>query len=323
MEGTGWADAHGDVLMDLAVRRARGERKVLASRYLEGYESAGLRLLVCSLFVEDRLVPRALPEALLQVGALLEEQEETPGRFRLCRCREELRETLERGELALVLSLEGVEPLGRDLGLLRVLRELGVCLMGLTWSRRNEAADGCVVEGTSPLRPGGLSPFGLDLVREAQRLGIVPDVSHLNDPGFEDVAALGGLFLASHSNCRALLDHPRNLTDSQIRAVAASGGVVGFNAHAPFVGGDGDPCDRMLRHLEHLVEVGGPDHAALGLDLCDPFFALAGEQPKDLFRSHEEAARCRGRLVERFGPHTTRKILRDNLVRVVEAALPD
>ena len=317
-----WADAHGDVLMDLAARRRRGERRVLASRYLEDYEASGLELLVCSLFVEDALVHRALPEALLQVGALLEEQEETPGLFRLCRCRGDLEEARRRGELALVLSFEGAEPLGIDPGLLRPFRDLGVAFLGLTWSRRNEAADGCVVRGDLPPRPGGLSPLGWELLREARRLGMVPDVSHLNDPGFQDVASLGGVFVASHSNCRSLLDHPRNLTDAQIRAVGASGGVVGFNAHAPFVGGSGDPCGRMLRHLEHLVELAGPDHVVLGLDLCDGFAALAGEAPRDLFPSHRRAASCFPRLEARFGEGVARRILRDNLWRVVEEALP-
>ena len=110
---------------------------------------------------------------------------------------------------------------------------------------------------------GGLTEFGFDLVAKAQELGIVLDVSHLNDPGFYDLAGIAELpFIASHSNCRKICGHSRNLTDDQILLIAKSGGVIGINAYAPFCADS--PEDRLpeklIGHIDHIIEIAGADH---------------------------------------------------------------
>ena len=109
-------------------------------------------------------------------------------------------------------------------------------LLGLAWSRRNYACDGVSFEAAPPCaREGGLTDFGRALVRRARRMGMAIDVSHLNDAGFYEVSQLLDCpFIASHSDCRALTQSPRNLTDEQLRALAAAGGVAGMNAYGPF-----------------------------------------------------------------------------------------
>lgn len=162
-----------------------------------------------------------------------------------------------------LLSLEGADALEGSLEYLRILYRLGVRSIGLTWNYRNEAADGC-----GEKIPAGLSRFGREIIREANRLGIVVDVSHLGEPGFWEVAKLNSQpFIASHSNCRAICDHPRNLTDDQIRMLISKGGVIGLTFVPIFV------CKKeqvtitdFLKHIEHLLALGGEDHLAFGSD---------------------------------------------------------
>jgi membrane dipeptidase len=115
----------------------------------------------------------------------------------------------------------------------------------------------------------GLKPFGKEAVRRMNELGILIDVSHLSDGGFSDVAALSAKpFTASHSNCRSLSPHPRNLTDEQIRLLASRGGVIGLNFAPPFLGGDGSDSTAALisAHARRLKKTGGMDCIALGSD---------------------------------------------------------
>jgi membrane dipeptidase len=105
-------------------------------------------------------------------------------------------------------------------------------------------------------------------MEEAENLGIVIDVSHLNDPSFWDVIRFARApVIASHSNTRALCDHLRNLTDDQIKAVAAGGGVVGVNACSAFV--NPPDLEHLVDHIDHIVKVGGIEHAGLGPDFAD------------------------------------------------------
>jgi membrane dipeptidase len=144
------------------------------------------------------------------------------------------------------------------------LYALGLRALGLTWARRTMVADGNLEEGTG----GGLTHFGREVVRECARLGILIDVSHLSPAGFWDVLRLAtGPVIASHSNARALCDHPRNLTDDQLRVLAETGGVVGLNAYSAFVHPTEPSLDRLLDHAEHMGSIMGAGHVGLGFDL--------------------------------------------------------
>ena len=104
--------------------------------------------------------------------------------------------------------------------------------MGLVWNYRNVSADGVI----DPREGGGLTPFGKEVVKAMWEVGMVVDVSHLSEAGFWDLVRMGGgPIVASHSNARALCDHPRILTDDQIRAIAGTGGVIGVNFYPPFL----------------------------------------------------------------------------------------
>ncbi|GAH79167.1 unnamed protein product, partial [marine sediment metagenome] len=114
---------------------------------------------------------------------------------------------------------------------------------------------------------GGITDFGVKVIEEANNLGIVVDVSHLNDPGFWDAMQFTKApVVASHSNCRALQNHPRCLTDDQIKAVIDNGGVIGMNTASIFVDDENPDLERLLNHLDHIVELGGINNVGLGFD---------------------------------------------------------
>lgn len=331
-------DAHYDLLNDVFRLRRKGERKVIERFYLSDLRTAGVNVLICSLFVSNDYVPEmALRVALDQVGMLHCEMEESPGLFSLCRNAEEVKQTVEAGRTALLLSLEGADPLGSDLVLLRVFYELGVRFLGLAWSRRNQAADGChfrpMREGTT----GGLTPFGVVLVEEAQRLGMIIDVSHLNDAGFSDMLTFASRpFIASHSNARALCGSARNLTDDQIRALAARGGVMGLNNMLHFVwpyedserpDPDSPPAlqvpegrrawEGLLDHARHIVEIAGEDHVGFGFDLCE-FSKPEDERDLSVFRNYRETVPFIEAVKTAFPGEIGEKILHGNWMRIIE-----
>ncbi len=300
-------------------------------RHLPILRAAGVNALVCSIFICDSLLPElALRNALDQISALNEELDESRGSFALCRNVKEARRAMDDGKIAIFLSLEGAEPIGNDLFLLRVFYELGVRLLGITWSRRNYAGDGSAYSpANAPRTAGGLTKFGCELVMKAQELGMVIDVSHLNDQGFNDVAALAEVpFIASHSNCRSICGSARNLTDDQIRVVAKSGGVIGINAYGPFSADMPDERlpEKLIEHLLYIVELVGAQHVCLGLDLCDCVESLRRErnapEKSDLFTDHADA-RCR--LIEpirsNFPAETANAILGENFLNVLQRVL--
>jgi membrane dipeptidase len=228
--------------------------------------------------------------------------------------------------------MEGVEPLGTDLTLLRVFYALGLRVMGLTHALRNYAADGAFFDPKRTGQVGGLSDFGVSLVEQAQAMGVVIDVSHLNDPGFWDVVKLAtGPIIASHSNCRVLRDHPRNLTDEQIKAVAGTGGVIGINAASLFT----EPPDlpHLMDHLDHLVKVAGREHVGLGLDFCDYLLQYRTELEKARMRPRRmrpveglggdrDVPKIPAILAERgYPPEAVDLIMGENFLRVFKTVL--
>lgn len=322
-------DAHFDILLDVLHFRRLGERGVLERRCLPALKAAGVNVLICSVFIEETLLPEGgLRNALDQIAALREDAGDSPGCFEVCLDAKQARRAVSAGRVALFLSLEGVEPIGNDILLLRSFYDLGIRLLGLTWSRRNYAADGCAFDRSdAPARPGGLTRFGYRVVEKAQELGMVIDVSHLNDAGFEDVADLVKTpFIASHSNSRALCASARNLSDSQIKTIAVSGGVIGLNCHSPFVSDDpaGRTAEKLLAHLEYIGTLAGFEHVGLGLDLCDCLATVTPREAarRDLFGSHAEAGEKFFRAIRAGYPEdVAAMLLGGNFMRVLEKVL--
>ncbi len=177
------------------------------------------------------------------------------------------------GRVTAIMHLEGAEPIEPDLSNLHRWYDRGLRSIGLVWSRRNAFAEGVPFRfPSSPDTGPGLTDAGRRLVRACNRFGILVDVSHLNEVGFWDVAGCSDApIVATHSNAHALCASSRNLTDDQLDAIAASGGVVGVNFAVGFLRADGGqdpatPMSEIVRHVDYLVARMGIDHVAFGSD---------------------------------------------------------
>lgn len=229
------------------------------------------------------------------------------------------------GKISGMLTIEDSGCCKGSLGVLRLLHKLGVRMMTLTWNYENELAYPNVVPGDAadvwPCRPNtetGLKPFGVEFLAEMERLHITADVSHLSDKGFWDVVEHATRpFAASHSNCRALAPHCRNLTDEMIRAMAERGCLVGLNYCAAFLDNRPDPhqCQStvalMAKHAAHFKQVGGIELLALGsdfdgiennleLDSCTKLPLLENALRKEGFHESEIEAIFHGNAVRFF-----------------------
>jgi len=166
-------------------------------------------------------------------------------------------------KIAALLAVEGGEALAGRIEVLRMFYRLGVRCITLTWNDRNELADGASEYGTG----GGLSSFGTAVVKEMNRLGMLIDVSHLSPQGFWDVLKNSEKpVIASHSNTRSICEHQRNLSDDQIKSLAAQGGVMGLCFYPDFVGKKEPSLDMLLDHAVHVADMAGVDCLGLGSD---------------------------------------------------------
>lgn len=250
--------------------------------------AGGVDALWLSIFVHSDYVPRgpqeagrATARALAMIDAVEEQLRRHPGQLALARTADEVRAVVASGRIAALLGLEGGHAIEHSLATLRAFHARGVRYMTLTWSNTNDWAD----SSTDEARHGGLTGFGREVVRAMNRLGILVDVSHVSDGTLADVlATTRAPVIASHSSARALADHPRNLRDEQLRAIARNGGVVmvnfadifidphkvrGWELAARWVAGLSrpvTPLSLLADHVEHVARVAGADHVGLGSD---------------------------------------------------------
>ena len=166
------------------------------------------------------------------------------------------------GEVRVMLSIEGCEIFGTSLESIAEWRERGVRMAAITWNYVNALGTPAKINARD-----GLTPFGRQAVREMARLGIAPDTSHLNERGFYDILEMGIAPVASHSCCRALCGHARNLTDDQLKELFKTGGYVGLNFYPWFLSDDGKcTLDTLADHLLHMLELGGEGMVGFGSD---------------------------------------------------------
>ncbi len=292
-------DGHNDVLLRL-FGRADGARA-----FVEGTEDGQLDLprarqggLVGGLFAVfvpspggfayadsmmsgsyDVPLPDPLPvadargPAIAMASLLLRIERESEGAVAICRSAGEIRAAIARGALATVLHMEGAEAIEPSLEALDVFHAAGLRSIGPVWSRPNAFGHGVPFRfpGSPDIGPG-LTEAGKALVAACNALGIMIDLSHLNEAGFWDVAALSHApLVATHSNAHAVTASARNLTDRQLDAIRDSDGMVGVNFATCFLREDGrmtvdTPLETVLRHLDHLISRLGEHRVGFGSD---------------------------------------------------------
>ncbi|MCW4049726.1 MAG: dipeptidase [Candidatus Bathyarchaeota archaeon] len=263
-------DTHCDTLMQFLPQgyrrppaRKLGERSDRGHLDLPRMIEGGVTCQTFAMYTGRRaVVPEASLVALQMVDKFYEEIEANPGIVAVT-SHEEIVESKKQGKVCGLLSIEGAEPLMGDIGVLRVFHRLGVRMLSFAWNYRTPFADGLSARRAE----SKLTDLGVQALEEMDRLGMVFDVSHLADSVFWDVAdVMKRPFIASHSNCRDVCDHARNLTDDMIKAVAEHGGVLGMNFAPAFVRKEGATVEHLVDHIDHIVDLVGPDYAGLGSD---------------------------------------------------------
>ena len=268
-------------------------------------------------YVQPQFLPaQAVRETLRLIDLFHRFQADHAAELCLATCAADVERAKAGGKVAGILSMEGAEGLEGDLGVLRMMYRLGVRWVGLTWNHRNQAAD-----GLGELRTGGgLTGFGVRLVEEMNRLGMIVDIAHLAPAGVKDVFAISQApVVASHANAHALCPVPRNLSDGQLEKVAASGGVVGVTYVPNFITDGEGPAtlDMLLDHVDHIVRVAGIDHVGLGSD----FDGFGGPSPAGLEDVGQVPNLTAGLLARGYSPEEVKKVLGGNWLRVIRQVM--
>ncbi len=213
----------------------------------------------------------AVKRALGQIDGVLSACEKYPDQVGLATTAAEVRRVAASGRIALLIGVEGGYMIENDLRVLRNFYRLGVRYMTLTHSFNTDWADSSGTGKPVPPLHDGLSPFGREVVAEMNRLGVMVDITHVSDKTFYDtVAVTKAPVIASHSSVDAVKDHPRNLSDDMLRALAKNGGVIHIDSVIKYIdpveSRNGTPISVFIDHIVHALNVAGPDHVGIGND---------------------------------------------------------
>lgn len=308
-------DGHADSILGVQ----EGKRRLI-TRSEEGHLdfpralAAGLTCTTQAIFVEQNRFPQAAARGFAMMEKLLIEIESASPEVILVRKASDVHRAKAEQKLAVLINLEGAAPLHGDLSLLHTFYRLGLRMMQPVWNYRTELASGSSDEASR----GGLTGLGRQWVREMNRLGIVIDLSHITAPGFYDVLEESAHpILFTHGCCRARFEHPRNLTDDQIKALAAQGGVFGVTFVNIFISNDKDSVtyQDVADHIDHAVQLVGPQHVAYGSDFDGAFTPIG-------LKSVEELPNLTAELMRRgYSESDLALILGQNYLRVFEQVI--
>jgi membrane dipeptidase len=327
-------DAHNDLLLELVLSRQEGKFGDLVLRtgderlfdryWLPRLQAGGVGIQICPVYAAEKEYARPSERALAQEAEFRRLLDENAAHVTPVRTREDLDDP----RLRLMLSMEGVEALEGDPAAFEEWWERGVRSAGLTWNYPNQFAGGI----ETPEQ--GLTDAGRTLVRRFAELGVVLDLAHASEQTWRDVIDEQVPFSVTHAGCRAVLDHPRNLADWQLEALAERDGVLGVMAIRVFIDPHEPTLSRWLDHVDHAVSVLGVEHVGLGADFVDqvvrisPTFdsdasaakadlGLEGFTAPDEYPSLVDALRARGYEGDRL-----EAITNGNWLRVLRTTLP-
>ncbi|WP_181347179.1 dipeptidase [Thalassobacillus sp. CUG 92003] len=247
-------------------------------------------------------------------------EKQSKGGLRIIKNIDNLTQALHTDTMAAIIHMEGAEAIDSDLDALHVFYQAGLRSLGIVWSRPNAFGEGVPFRfPSSPNTGSGLTDLGKKLVKECNALGIMLDMTHLNEKGFWDTAQITDApLVATHSNAHALCPMSRNLTDKQLDAIGESDGVVGVTYSLNMLNPDGKPnldtpMEAIIRHIEYIAERVGIDHVALGSDFDGTTVPRAVGDAAGLPKLIE-AMQQRG-----FNNEALKKITHENWVRVLGA----
>lgn len=324
-------EGHRDVF-EMVRLRNQGERYPVLNTILPRLKRGGLTVSVFAIcgdsVTHSNGTYRYLNAALENIDALRQETEASGGKIKWILNADDIPSSPSTDAMYFILSFEGGKPLEGRIENLRNFYHLGLRAMQITWNLRNELADGIREEGTG----GGLTRFGVAVVKEMNRLGMLIDLAHISRAGFFRVMDVAqGPVYCSHSNCRKLYLHPRAIDDDQIKAIAKTGGVLGVNAIATQVSDKNPTLDKLTDNISHVADLVGIDYVGLGLDFVkddgplhpeDELFNSGDNKLLPELENEEDLINLTDRLVKRgFKRADIEKVLGGNFLRVFKTVL--
>lgn len=268
---------HSDYLIDVSERRSEGEERVIERRHLPSLRKGGVDIICDHVGGETRMFttfpiksilsnPDYLQRALDGIDFMIQEVNESSKEILIVTNIKDVKEVKKDQKLGIILCLQGGRPIKKDLALLRAFYRLGIRKMNLTANLRNDISDSCM-DRTN----GGLSEFGVKVVEEMNRLGMVIDIAQLSLKGCLDVLEISNHpVIASNSNAKALCSHPRNLDDNVIKLLGDNDGVVGIHCLPLFLSSSSKvTIEDMIHHIDYITKLVGVDHVAIGPDLLE------------------------------------------------------
>jgi len=254
----------------------------------------------------DRYVRTAFEQTNLMFDLLEQEVAKHSDLIEIARDLDDIRRIAGEGKISAILAIEGGEALMGKIENLDHFYDRGVRILGITWNRENELGYGQATGSTQ-----GLKPFGKEVIKRMDELGMIMDVSHLNFTGFWDAHNTSTRpYMASHSNSFTIMSHARNLTDTQIMAIVDKGGIIGFNMYPPFVSPGGNATtEEIMTQLKHFINIGAGNNIGLG---CD--FDGISSTPQDITDVSSLKA-FKSALIEEFNEETALNIMESNFYR--------
>jgi membrane dipeptidase len=259
---------------DLGKRNAEGSVDI--PRMREG----GLNAIFFSIWIDGRIMgAAAVQKALDQIDAVRENVRTHPNDMVLARTAADVRSAHKQGKIAALMGVEGGHMIGNDIRMVRIFADLGVRYMTLSHFYNDEWAD----SSTDKPAHNGLTDFGKEVVREMNRQGMLVDISHVSDKTFYDALEVSRApLIASHSSCRALCNHPRDMSDDMIKALAAKGGVIQINYEKSFLDqAYKDASDKetggVVQSLGQLTKDCNNDEACIGRKMAEAEKKLTAE----------------------------------------------
>lgn len=299
-------DTHDDTTQrffskDFDIGKRNPDGHVDIPRMREG----GMNAIFFSIWIDGRIMgPPAVQKALDQIDAVHENVQKYSKDMVFCRTAEEVRRAHAQGKIAALIGVEGGHMIGNDIRVLRMFGDLGVRYMTLSHFYNDEWAD----SSTDKPVHNGLTDFGKDIVREMNRQGIMVDISHVSDKTFYDALEVSKApLMASHSSCRALCDHVRDMSDDMIKALAAKGGVIQINYERSFI-------DQAYKDASDKVSGGV-------VAQFDAFKKACGDDQECFARKATDAEKqltAEGKL-----PHVSWERIVDHIDHVVKLVGPD
>lgn len=263
--------------------------------------------------------PTAVTMITEQAGVLA--QLDRLGLLSICTSRAQIDAARASGKIAAIMHLEGAEAIDPELAILETLYRAGLRSLGPVWSRPTIFGHGVPFRYPSDGDIGpGLTDAGIALINRCKELRMIVDTSHLNMAGFNDIANAGLPLVATHSNAHAISPGARNLTDTQLRAIGESGGMVGLNYGTMFLRPDGRAkpqggLDHAIQHLSHMIELAGEDHVGLGSDFD------GAPMPENLSNAGELQNLVKAMRNHQFGEKLIAKITHENWLAFIEKSL--